>query len=360
MTFVSMAGAQPRRPPPQPQRPGRQPIVDAPRRPAAPPPAAPPAAPPATPPADQAPPAEEQAVKLPPTEAEAARNQPIAKVTLAGNRRIASEDIAGYLREMRPGKPFSPEGMTKDVRELWESGYFEDIEVDLTRGDGGVILRILVRERPNIKSIEFVGNEKIEKDDLTEALSVEVKAGSILSYAAIRRGVQKIRDKYAEEGYFLAEVTYEVTPQKNNQVALKLTVKEHEQVSVRRITFVGNVHVSDAELREVMITGQGGFLDFGTGGAFRQDAFERDILVINALYYDRGYLSVQVATPRVMLTPDRSGIEVTIAITEGPRYKIRTLQITEKDDDNKEIEPLGGRRALREMIKAKKIGRAHV
>jgi outer membrane protein insertion porin family len=111
--------------------------------------------------------------------------------------------------------------------------------------------------------------------------------------------------------------------------------------------------VPDAELREVMLTGASSLLDFGSGSNFRQDAFERDVLVLNALYYDRGFLSVQVATPRVMLTPDRTGIEITLAITEGPRYKIRQLRIFERDDDGKEIEPLGGRRHLREMVRAK-------
>jgi len=300
-------------------------------------------------PADPAPPE----VNLAPTESELARGMPIAKVILAGNRRIASEDIAGYLQQMRPGRTFTPEGLSKDVREMWDSGYFEDVEVDLSRKDDGVYLRILVRERPSIKAVEFSGNDKIDKDDLTEALSSELKAGTILSYAAIRRGIQKLRDKYAEEGYFLSEVSYEVLPLKENQVNVKFTIKEHDPVTVRRITFIGNDHVSDGELRDVMITGTTNLLDFGSGGSFRQDAFERDVLVINALYYDRGFLSVQVATPRVMLTPDRSGIEITIAITEGPRYKIRQMRIFEKDQDGKEVEPLGGRRHLREMVRAK-------
>ena len=282
-----------------------------------------------------------------------ARGAPIAKVVVAGNRRVAGEDISGYLQQMRPGKSFTPEGLSKDVREMWDSGLFEDIEVDLTRRDDGVYLRILVRERPSIKALEFTGNEKIEKDDLTEAVSAELKAGNILSYAAIRRALQKLRDKYAEEGYFLAEVSYEVLPQKENQVNIKFIVREHEPVSVRRITFIGNLHVADSELRDLMLTGQSGILDFGSGGNFRQDAFERDIIIINALYYDRGYLSVQVATPRVMLTPDRSGIEITIAINEGPRYKIRNLRVYERDDDGKEVEPIGGRRHLREMVRAK-------
>ncbi len=53
---------------------------------------------------------------------------------------------------------------------------------------------------------------------------------------------------------------------------------EHEAVTVRRITFIGNHSVSDDELREVMLTGQANILEFGAGGPFRNDAFERDML----------------------------------------------------------------------------------
>ena len=35
-----------------------------------------------------------------------------------------------YLRE-RVGQTFTPEALTQDVRELWNSGFFDDIEVDL-------------------------------------------------------------------------------------------------------------------------------------------------------------------------------------------------------------------------------------
>jgi outer membrane protein insertion porin family len=290
---------------------------------------------------------------LPPSEGEQVRGQTVVKVDIVGNKRIAEEELIAYLKTARAGQKFTPEGLAKDVHELYDSGFFDDVEVDLQRVDQGVKLRIVVTERPSIREIEFSGNTALEKEELTEALSVEVKVGSTLSHPAIRRGIQKLRDKYAEKGYFLAEVSYEVTPLKNNEVMIKLTIREHEPVTVRRVTFIGNHSIPEDELREIMLTGQASLLEFGAGGAFRQDAFERDVLVINALYYDRGFLSVQVSTPRVMLTPDRSGIEITISIAEGPRYKIRSLRVYERDADGKEIEPLGGRRALREMIHAK-------
>ena len=42
----------------------------------------------------------------------------------------------------------------------------------MTREDRGIILRFLVRERPNIKAVEFEGNSEIENDKLQEAIEV--------------------------------------------------------------------------------------------------------------------------------------------------------------------------------------------
>ncbi|HOU94595.1 MAG TPA: POTRA domain-containing protein, partial [Polyangiaceae bacterium] len=240
---------------------------------------------------------------LPTSEAEQAAGQPILAIEVAGNRRVTREDILSYLRE-RVGTPFDPATL-------------DDVEVDLTRADEGVVLRFLVRERPSILRVEIEGNDKIDDEDIEEG--IELRKDTILSPAAVARSIQKIRDLYAEKGYFLAEVESEIVPQKNNEVVVKLTVTEHGAVTVKRVTFIGNDHVSDRELREVMLTGKESILRFGSGGPYRQDAFERDIAMLSALYYDRGYLEVAVATPRVMLTPDRSGIEISITIEEGPR-----------------------------------------
>jgi outer membrane protein insertion porin family len=287
---------------------------------------------------------------LPPTEAELSRNQAIAKIEIVGNRRVSKDDFLTYLRE-HVGQPFTPEGLTRDVRELWDSGFFDDVQVEIDRRDDGITLRFVVRERPNIKEIKFEGNDEIDAEKLQEG--IEAKPNTILSYPSLRRSVQKIRDLYAEKGYFLAEATFDVTSRKDNEVNILFKIIEHQAVTVRRVTFIGNDHVSEQELRDVMYTGQGGIFSFGSGGPFRQDAFERDVLMINATYYDRGFLSVAVAAPRVMLTPDRSGIEITLTITEGPRYKIRQLKIYERDASGREVEPIQGRRHLREMVRAK-------
>jgi len=312
----------------------------------------PPAGPaPGPPPAAQGDQPEQPQVALPRTAAELAEGGPIVSVDVVGNRRVARDDVLSYLHS-KVGHIFKAEALAADVHALWDSGFFEDIQIDLTTNDRGVVLRVVVRERPNVKGVEFEGNDEIETDKLSEI--VEIKLNQILSVPAVRRSVQKIKDGYAEKGYFLADVSYEIQQARENEVVVKFVIKEHEPVTVRRVTFIGNDHVTDDELRGQMQTGSGDLLSFGSGGSYRQDIFERDVLMLSALYYDKGYLSVQIGTPRVMLTPDRQGIDIAVVIHEGPRYKIRQMRVYERDPDDpsREVEPIGGRRALRELIQA--------
>ena len=81
---------------------------------------------------------------IPPNEAQLAEGMTIRAIEVAGNRRVTAEDVRTYLKE-RVGMSFSAEALTEDVRELYGSGFFDDIEVDLTRKDDGVHLRFLVR-----------------------------------------------------------------------------------------------------------------------------------------------------------------------------------------------------------------------
>jgi outer membrane protein insertion porin family len=275
----------------------------------------------------------------------------IRKIDVERNTRVATERILDYMR-LKPGDPFSPALLSRDVRELYTTGMFDDVEVELFKNDDGTIdLRLRVRERANVKAVIFEGNKALESDKIRE--EIEIKENNVLSVPAVRRSVQKLKDKYAEKGYFLAQINAEVVPLRENEANVKFTIVEGDEVSIKRITFVGNHHVPDDDLRAVMLSAQGGFLGLGSGASYRKDVFERDVLMIQALYSDRGFLTVSVGTPRVMLTPDREGIEVTILIDEGPQYKVKALDVYEVDPDGKEVEPVGGKKKLHSLLTLK-------
>jgi len=224
---------------------------------------------------------------------------------------------------------------------------------DLQRAIEGdeLVLLVVTKERPAIGKITFEGDDEIDEEDIDEKVSLEV--GAVLSENDVRAQIPKIRDVYAEEGYFLAKVSYQLKPLPNNQVEIRFDIVEGPEVSVRRMQFLGNDKLGDDDLLGFMRTHPTGIFSMvSSNDTFKRDFFDEDVLRIQALYYDRGYLNIQVAAPRIELTPDRQQIDVSVPIKEGPRLKIGRLRVIERDEAGNEVEPLGGRRAVREKVPA--------
>jgi outer membrane protein insertion porin family len=272
----------------------------------------------------------------------------ITKIDVAGQGRVTAEDIRATIR-LRPGLPCTDAEITRDVKALWDLGYFKDIVIEAQPKGNDVVLTFRVQERPAISSHTFVGNDELDESDFKDKITLE--EGAILSVPEIRTQLDKIRNLYAEKGFFLAQVNYDLVPQPNNQVQVRFLIKEGAKVVVRRIRFVGNKKIDSDDLRSVMQTSQTNFFSFiTTNNRFQRANFEEDVNRLRALYYDRGYLTVNVSEGLVQLSPDRLYVDITIPITEGPRFRVSKVSITEVDVDGKEVEPLPGRKKLREQI----------
>ena len=127
----------------------------------------------------------------------------------------------------------------------------------------------------------------------------------------------------------MAEVTYEVKRDTASTVDVWFHVAEHAKVEVRRVNFVGNRAIPDAQLRDVITTREGNLLSFLTSaGTYREDVFQRDLLLIQAHYWDRGYVQVKVANPLVELSPDKQSMYITITVEEGPQYRLGRVDVT--------------------------------
>jgi outer membrane protein insertion porin family len=274
----------------------------------------------------------------------------IEAIEVQGNGRVSADDVRASLK-LKAGMACTDAGVARDAKGLWDLGYFDDLIFSARVNGDALTLLVVVKERPAIGKITFEGDDEIDEEDIDEKVTLEV--GSVLSENDVRSQIPKIRDVYAEEGYFLAKVTYALKPLSNNQVEVRFDIVEGPEVSVRRMEFVGNDHLSDDDLLGFMRTHPTSIMSLvSSNDTFKRDFFDEDVLRIQALYYDRGYLNVQVDAPRVELTPDRQQIDITVPIQEGPRFKIGRLRVIEHDERGIEIEPLDGRRVVREKIDA--------
>jgi len=350
LVLCSSARAQDAAPAPEPAAaPAAAPApVAAPAPDAAPTPAAEPAAAPTAEPSEPAAPAPAAPGVAPTAPRTACEGKTITKVSVAGQGRVSADDILATIK-LREGLPCTDGEVTRDVRSLWDMGYFANVEVDAKVAGDTVELTFKVKERPAIGEVVYVGLDEIEKSDLDEKVTLE--QGSVLSEPLVREQLEKIRALYAEKGFFLAQVRYELEPQPNDEVTVKFIIDEGDEVIVRRVRFIGNEALSESELQSIMQTSETGFLSFVTSNnTYRKEIFDEDVNRLQALYYDYGYLTVELGSPLIELTPDRRFVDITITVKEGPRFKVGRVKVAELDENGQEREPLFGRKKLRESI----------
>lgn len=254
-------------------------------------------------------------------------NLTIVEVRVEGNRRVELEAVKRALRN-KEGRPFDPLRTADDLKSLWSLNYFSDIQLLVQRLPKGIAYVVRVTEKPSVREVRITGNDEISKDDFKD--TIDIRPYSILDIAAIRRNAKKISDKYVEKGFFLAEVTWELKPVKDvPEIDVVFVIRENAKVMVKEINFQGANKVSPEDLKQNMATKEGGWLSFFTGeGTYREEMFQRDLSVIQAAYYDRGFINVKVDKPIVSLSPDKRYIFISIKIEEGDTYAIGKIDFS--------------------------------
>ncbi len=251
---------------------------------------------------------------------------PIVSLEVHGNLKIETDAILEAIRT-RPGGVFSTTQIRRDVKSLFALGLFRDIQVDARLEGEGVALTFIVVEKPSIRTVRVEGNDKLEKEDIQEVITL--KLYSILNESDVQENVLLIKDLYAEKGYYLAEVKPEIVPISENEVEVIFHIEENAKVLVKRIYFVGNEKIPAKEFKRFLETKEGGFLGgLGSAGTFNEEQLENDALIITAYYNEKGYVQANVDPPRAFLSPDKRSIYVTFRIHEGERYKMGRISVS--------------------------------
>ncbi|MBX3035238.1 MAG: outer membrane protein assembly factor BamA [Bdellovibrionaceae bacterium] len=243
----------------------------------------------------------------------------IRQIDVAGNRKLEKDAVLVRLTS-KAGEPYSAENVREDVLSLFRLGYFNDIQVERQMSGGQVDLTYRVLEKPSVLEIVFEGNSEVKAEELLETSGL--KAYEILNQTKVREAVEKLQKFYEDKGYFLAKIDVKVEDlKKDESVKIVFNVREGEKVKVKKIMFIGNKKMSDSFLRGRMFTQEEGYFSGLSGsGAYKQEAFERDVVALRFAYFNQGYIQAKVDRPQVSVTPDKKGIYLTIRVEEGSQY----------------------------------------
>jgi outer membrane protein insertion porin family len=253
------------------------------------------------------------------------QGRPIDRIQFRGNRKVEDEAIRVNLRSL-PGGTIDPQKIRDDIRALWKMKLFSDVVVEAALGPGGgAIITFAVKEKPSVRKVLIDGSQELSLDKINEV--VDLDRDEVLDIAKVKANRDKIADLYIDEGYYLATVDWEVKPVNEAEVDVWFTVIERSKVEIRGVEFIGNHALTDDELRNSIATRKGGALSFlSSGGTFNEKDFERDLLIINALYWDHGYAAVKLGTPQLELSRDKRYMYVSIPIDEGPVFDIGEIK----------------------------------
>ena len=264
----------------------------------------------------------------------------VQAIEVEGTQRIEPDVIFLRIRT-KQGSLLNRRVIREDIRSIMDSGYFRQVVVESLPVPEGVKIVYHVEERPTIREIRYDGVKELEETDLQEV--VTLKLNTFLNIGSLKENVEKIRKLYANEGYFRANVNYEIESVENNQVKVVFKIQENEEIKVRKVLFLGNSKFSDKQLGKILQTKKKTLLSFITSaGAYKEDLLQDDVIRLTLWYLDHGYLQFS-AKPPVTLSTEK-GMYVFFIVEEGEQYTVKSMQWENATEEEQMV--LSGLRTL--------------
>lgn len=251
----------------------------------------------------------------------------VTSIDFEGLKRVDPEAVR-ILLSSRIGRELSTRSVSEDIRSIFGTGYFEDVEVYQSTGArGGIALTYVVREKPAIRRVDITGNDGISLEDVKNV--VDLRPFTIYDPGKVKKNIQKIKELYVGKGYYLVEVDSKTDTLPTGEVVVTFLIAENAKVQVRQIKIIGNTAIDDDTLKGGLATQEGNLLSFlNDAGTYRAEAFQVDLLRISSAYFDKGYINVKVEPPDVEISGDRKYLYITIRIEEGEQYSIGKLDFS--------------------------------
>jgi outer membrane protein insertion porin family len=254
----------------------------------------------------------------------------VTSIEIRGNKRIELPAIAGRLT-LKPGDPYTPENVRGQIKILYESGFFEDVQVETESGAGGVALFFLVREKPFITEIVFDGNKELSDDKLKEKITI--KSQAFLDQPQAKESAEKIRLAYQGDGYFNCQVTPIVQTLDEDRKRLTFFVKEGDKARVKTVNFDGLHAATKNEMFKVMATREWipwyGLVTqlklpsfVSDAGVLKREEMSNDAERIKEILLNKGYLNARVGLPSTELSDDKKWFVISYTVTEGEPFTI--------------------------------------
>jgi outer membrane protein insertion porin family len=246
----------------------------------------------------------------------------VEDIEVIGIKKITLGTVFSYL-PINVGETLDIERTPEIIRELYSTGFFEDIE--LLRRDNVLIIKVI--ERPSIAEVNFEGNDEIDDESLEKALDqVDIAKGRIFDENKLEKIQRELQQVYYSLGKYAASIDAQWRSLDEDRIAIDITISEGISATIKSINIVGNRDFDEDELLDTFQ------LETSSSGMFADDDYSSsklgaDLESLKSYYFDRGYLQFQVNSQQVTISPDRKDISLSINIFEGNQFSISGIEV---------------------------------
>ncbi|WP_188150263.1 outer membrane protein assembly factor BamA [Teredinibacter waterburyi] len=248
----------------------------------------------------------------------------VSDIRLEGLQRVSASPVFAAL-PVRVGEDVDSEDVRDIIGALFDTGFFSNVQV--AREDD--VLIIVLQERPSIKKIELEGNKAIKTEQLTDVLDDnDLREGEILQSDVLQNITRELERQYVARARYGASVEAKIEELPNNMVNIQILVDEGDSAKIKHLNIVGNEIFSEKELlQQFELTSTRWNSFFTSSDKYAREKLTGDIEKLESFYLDRGYLDFEVQSTQVSISPNKEQVFITINISEGEVYKIKSVDI---------------------------------
>jgi outer membrane protein insertion porin family len=189
------------------------------------------------------------------------------------------------LVPIREGDLFSLNNISDSIRKIFKTGLFLDIQVE-KQGEDDIDLFFILTKQFFIRKIVYFGGSDIPRKLLDEGLYA-LSGGSPFSVDRLSKAMDELRAVLKKEGYPHASIdTHTEKDETTSQIDVLFHIDAGTRYRIEKITFKGDILVSESELIEKMETRE--------RKTFIPSKLENDIKRIKEIYHAMDYRNVEI------------------------------------------------------------------
>ena len=128
----------------------------------------------------------------------------------AGNITVSDEEIKSAMKETVVGGEFNEEAFKRDLKRIFDLGYFSRIDPKVKKLPYGVGIVIYFEENPPVTGwrVFIEGPKVVDEKELEEEVVLEKQKA--LSITKLKESMKRIAEYYKSKGYFLVDIKSDV------------------------------------------------------------------------------------------------------------------------------------------------------